>query len=77
MWIALHGLGRLNSPTSSLLCYLWQKLLLAAQTQLDTDRKKIKKWLIENVRLNGLGADNKVQEAATITAAVETALSMQ
>jgi len=42
--------------------------------------KKIKKWLIENVHLNKLVADNKVQEVATITAAVEKpaeSLSMQ
>ena len=69
MRIALRGIGRPNSPTLSLLRYLWQKAPLSSPNSTERWSKKIKKWLVENVRLNELGADNKVQEAATITAA--------
>jgi len=80
VWIALRGLGRPNSPISSSLLHYLQKSPLSSPNSTWRWWKKIKKWLIENVRLNKLGADNKVQEAATITAAVEKpaeSLSMQ
>ena len=80
MWIALCGLGQPNSLiSSSLLCYL-QKSSLSSPNSTWCWSKKIKKWLIENIHFNKLVADNKVQEVATITAAVEKpaeSLSMQ
>ena len=50
--------------------YSWQNAPHRIRTQLDADRK-IKKWLIEHLAVEGVNADNKTWEAAAITAATE------